>query len=315
MSTPMNPLLQDAGALRQAWAELLEQHHHVHGPEAAQMLNVPEAAMVASRLGHGATQLDASLTALLCDAEQPVSQWGKVLVAVRNGLGVSLCVQTLTTAQSNAGVVHLFGDGFSAVLMNAGIGSVYLLDNEDAHGHTVSLNWFDGAGDVIGRLFLMAKSGRELALPHLLRFAIPAPGDHAFWQPSEKRAPHPPSSTDSRSLTCVGEGSRAAELTVKAVLACANGGAMRISMSGIGASQHYRGQILKTSQAGGGVHASAGACKLHIQPKQTQSVFLSDWPLQGGKSLLGLRINDIGGGALDLVPEIGGEQWLKEVLS
>ena len=38
-----SPLLGDPAALRTAWADLLQQHHHLHGPDAARRLGVPEA--------------------------------------------------------------------------------------------------------------------------------------------------------------------------------------------------------------------------------------------------------------------------------
>ena len=311
----MNPLLSDAKALRLAWDALLQSHPHAHGPQAAAMLGVPEAAMVASRQGHGATALNASLIDLLCHAAVPVSAWGKTLVAVRNGLGVSLAIQNISSVGIAGDRVELWGPGYRAALSQQGVASLYLLINEDSHGHTVSLNWFDGKGDVIGRLFLMAKSGREVALPHVLQFAIPVPANDAFWQANHCELPLHVACADVSTLPLVSHGLDAAQLMTRAVLACASAGDMHVGVHGLGASQHYIGPLTKTSEAGGGVHASDAGCKLHLMPRAAHTISRCEWRMADGRQHAGLRILDSDGGALDLAPVSNGQTWLEEVFA
>jgi hypothetical protein len=311
----MNILLNDANALREAWNALLVSHPHTHGPQAAAMLGVPEAAMVASRQGFGATALNASLAELLCHKAVPVSAWGKTLVAVRNGLGVSLAVQKIESARADCDAVELAGTGYLARLGQQGIASMYLLINEDSHGHTVSLNWFDGKGDVIGRLFLMAKSGREVALPHLLQFAVATPTNDAFWRAEATASPASMACTDVAVLHGEAFGHQASALMSRAVLACATAGDMHVGVHGLGASQHYVGPLGKTSEAGGGVHASDAGCKLHLMPRAASGVSRCVWTTPDGQALPGLRVVDAAGGALDLAPVNHGQKWLDEVFS
>lgn len=68
--------LSNPDALRVAWADLVAQHPHLHGPEVALRLGVPEAAMIAARIGHGAVELVPDLSAVLACGRAPVMRVG-----------------------------------------------------------------------------------------------------------------------------------------------------------------------------------------------------------------------------------------------
>jgi hypothetical protein len=98
-------LLAHPDALRLAWADLVAGNAHLHGPEVAQRLGVPEAAMLAARIGHGATELVPDLAALL----RPCGQWGKLLLAC--GFG-----QTVAAASVDYLPVSAFGTNTSLTI-------------------------------------------------------------------------------------------------------------------------------------------------------------------------------------------------------
>lgn len=262
-STLGDDLLTNPAALRQAWANLLVQNHHLHGPEVAARLGVPEAAMLAARIGHGALELVPDLAALLA----PCGQWGKVLLAARNRLGVALMVMDDPDVQVQNSVVHLQTVRHLGVVSTLGIDRCYLFEEHDHHGHTVSLNWFDGRGDVIGRLFLMSKSGRELALPGLHALALPH--QNPLWQPGEAM---PSAVVLSGAVIASGNetavwatGADTPAAAEQVVMACAAATDMTVVLHGAGMAVRYSGPLAKTMRTPGAVHASDAACKLHLR--------------------------------------------------
>lgn len=260
----MNALLNDPAALHAAWRQALQAHPHLHGPEAAARLGVPEAALLASATGHGNLRLAGGLGEVLA----PVADWGRVLVATRNRLGVKLDVLGQAALGVEAdGSLRLHDAQHEILLAVDGIASLHLFEEHDHHGHTLSLNWFDAHGEVIGRLFLMSKSGREQALPHLQGFALAL--QVRDWRPGEM-AP-PPLMTWALDAAPGGPlPGRAAHWAAAAIRACDSVPRMRLSLAGPGARSRYEGPLNKCSSTPPAVHATDLLCKLHARTAPAQ---------------------------------------------
>jgi hypothetical protein len=264
-------LLADPPRLYARWRALLAEYHHLHGPEAAALLGVPEAALLASATGRG----NRSLAGSLADILAPVAGWGRVLLAARNGLGVHLNVMAQARIEAVAGG----------------------LEENDAHGRTLSLNWFDAAGHAIGRLFLMSKDGRDVAVPHLAYFHQAQPTDR--WAPGA--AEMPPlvlleSAHGWRELTQPMQGTvpdRSAWATA-AILCCDHAGGMELGMAGPGVAAVYRGLLGKVSHTPPAAHATDLLCKLHARPGAATAVHAF------GEH--GLSVRSADGGELRLQP-------------
>jgi|YNPMSStandDraft_2_1061718.scaffolds.fasta_scaffold10462_1 putative heme degradation protein len=134
-------LLADPPRLYSRWRALLAEHRHLHGPEAAALLGVPEAALLASATGKGNTPLAGSLTDILA----PVASWGRVLLAARNALGVHLNVMGRAHLELTAAEIVLHDEQHEIRLATTGIARIDLFEENDAHGRTLSLNWFDSS--------------------------------------------------------------------------------------------------------------------------------------------------------------------------
>jgi hypothetical protein len=254
----------DPSALRAAWTDLLSRSPHLHGPEAAARLGVPEADLLASRIGDGVEELAPDLPALLdgCDG------WGKLLVAVRNGLGVALSIIDGCRASAGADGVVLVADGV-AVRADASAASVavaYLFEDHDAHGHTVSVNWFDARGDVVGRVFLMSKSGRERALPRLRRLASPG-ASAAQRRARSQDAPRPPMQRGQAVLQASRRVERVEPSAVgeRAILDRSASSSWRVSIDGPGMALDYAGPLARSSHTPPAVHATDERIKLHLR--------------------------------------------------
>jgi hypothetical protein len=299
-------LLADPPRLYARWRRLLAEHHHLHGPEAAALLGVPEAALLASATGRG----NRPLVGTLADILAPVAGWGRVLLAARNALGVHLNVMAQASVEVHADGLQLLGERHHARLACRGIARIDLFEENDAHGRTLSLNWFDSAGHAIGRLFLMSKDGREVALPHLRQFEQAQPDDR--WRPGA--APPPPlllleRACDWRELGAPAQGPMpdATAWATAAILCCDHPGGMELGMAGPGVAAVYRGPLGKVSHTGPAAHATDLLCKLHARPGAATAV------LAHGEHGISLRSAD--GGELRLVPQ--GEaaaQWRSRVL-
>jgi putative heme degradation protein len=313
-------LLQDPAALRQAWAELVTAHPHLHGPEAAARLGVPEAALLAARLGHGAVELQPDLPALLA----PCGQWGKLLLAARNRLGVALLIMDDAQVSPTTAGLQLRTAQHVGEVAALGVHRCFFFEERDHHGHTFSLNWFDASGHVIGRLFLMSKSGREIALPHLMAHALPQATP--FWTPGAAVAlPLLPSAmpqgellpltgpqTEHPSAPLAADAQAIQTRAEAAVLHSADAPSMQLWFAGPGLAVRYQGPLAKVSRTAGAVHASDAACKLHL--RMAACVQMQQLQRQeGGQALVlsdgagGVLVLQAGPGAADSVAWLA--QW------
>lgn len=153
-------LLADPALLSQAWERLKASHHHLHAPEAARLLGVPEAALVASRLGQGALRLPADPARILASAHQ----WRRVLVALGTALGVHLSLDPVRLAEGEGNALRLVGPHLESVFDASRVAHVFwFVEVDDSHGRTRSLQMFDAAGEAMIKLFIFHKTAAAAA--------------------------------------------------------------------------------------------------------------------------------------------------------
>jgi len=156
--------LLGADLLLTDWNDLLARHAHIHPPEAARLLDVPEAALTACRIGSGAVRLKPVLPALL----KPIENWGRVLCAFSNASGVHMPLGDVTLSQEPTHVV-LEGDHMYAQIDDSAITDAYLLiDKDESHGNTRSIQFFDSSGAAVLKVFAFHKTKFVEAEQHLL---------------------------------------------------------------------------------------------------------------------------------------------------
>ena len=152
--------LSDPLKLRMDWDELRAARAHLHNPEAARILGVPEAALVASRLGAGAIRLPADPLQIL----SPISEWRRVLVAVHNALGVSLALGQVEDVAQVGDVIRLRGSHLDTSFSAASVANAFwFVEVDDNHGRTRSLQFSDAGGGDIIKVFLFHKTAAAAA--------------------------------------------------------------------------------------------------------------------------------------------------------
>lgn len=153
-------LLDDPRLLAEAWERLKASRHHLHAPEAARLLGVPEAALVASRLGQGALRLPADPALILASAHQ----WRRVLVALGSALGVHLSLDPVRLEGGAGATLRLVGPHLESAFDASRVAHVFwFVDVDDSHGRTRSLQMFDAAGEAVIKLFIFHKTAAAAA--------------------------------------------------------------------------------------------------------------------------------------------------------
>ncbi|MDW8312416.1 MAG: ChuX/HutX family heme-like substrate-binding protein [Burkholderiales bacterium] len=256
-ASPLWPLTPEARsnpeAILAARDALVATGEHLHGPEIAARLGVPEAAVVAARLGRDAFELACDVPALLA----PMAAWSKCLLALRSAFGVALAIGRFRAPQMADGHLSIASEEHSASVHLAAADRAYLLEEHDMHGHSVSINIFDAAGDALLRVFLMSKEGREHALPHLQRHRLSA--QERRWQPRGQVDP-------SRGHSVAASDPAAADSLREALLALAAGSARQVLMHSATSALTSRFRATHTSDTPPTTHATSSALKLHLRP-------------------------------------------------
>ncbi len=164
--TTNNPRMEDPNLLLSDWEDLLTSHAHLHPPEAARMLGVPEAALPACRIGSGAVRLQPNLPALL----KPIQDWGRVLCAFSNAAGVHMPLGNVSLSVE-PDHIGLNGKHMQSQIDPAAIADAYLfVDREESHGNTKSIQFFGGNGETILKVFVFHKTKFAEAEKHLLTY-------------------------------------------------------------------------------------------------------------------------------------------------
>lgn len=162
----ITPSLHDPDQVLTAWQDLLTRQAHIHPPEAAKILSVPETALIASRIGSGAVRLKANISALL----SPIETWGRVLCAFSNRAGVHMPLGEVRASVNNQ-IVCLSGDHITAHIDASIIEDAYLFTEEDDnHGKTRSLQFFDGSGAPVVKIYIFHKAKFALNKDHFDAF-------------------------------------------------------------------------------------------------------------------------------------------------
>lgn len=146
--------LNDPDRLLTEWEALIAIRPGIHPPEAAGILGVSEAAFVASRIGTGATRLKADVAGLL----SKINEWGRVLCAFSNDLGVHMPLGEVN-ALINGPDLLIRGLHMRATIKTMTINEAYLFIEKDRqHGNTRSLQFFDDTGAPVLKVYIFHKA-------------------------------------------------------------------------------------------------------------------------------------------------------------
>lgn len=298
--------LDDPDLIHDRWRKALLANPHLHGPEAAALLGVPEAALLASATGRGNQPLSGSFADMLT----PIADWGRVLLACRNRLGVMLTILGSPRFDHRTPeFLHVRDGPIQSLLSTRGIDRIDLFQERDGHGTTLSLNWFDPDGQVIGRLFLMSKRGRAVATEFLMRFA--SPDTSRVWRQGVGAGPQMvlwPDRMEFRE-TPIASGDSAAAWARAVVLGCARSDPIRVDADGFGVASRYAGPLGKVSVTGPAVHATDLLCKLHTRPAKAAQIRSAEHP----DGRIALRVIDTDGAGLWVEPAADHERWMGEI--
>jgi hypothetical protein len=281
----MDALVSEDARLREQWDALRQTHAHLHPPDAARLIGVSESRLMQARSGgYGSHRLDGDVAARL----QQMAQWGRCLIAIRCGLGVALGFVEQPDVRCEGPWLQVNQGPLSIGLALDGIAETWLFEENDGHGHTISLNAFDARGDAVHRVFLMSKSQRE-------------PWVEA-WQsaPEQDRANSVGTLPDPDALP---DGPRVTHRVDELLLAGEDGEPRLLRMSGPGGELTFKGALGKRSASGGAVHASNVALRLHLRPAQQQLAWITQWQ---GCSGLGFAADPASGAVFLDWPASGG---------
>lgn len=303
--------LADPQALRQDWEILKASRPHLHNPEAARLLGVPEAALIASRLGAGAIRLPAAPLEILT----PISEWRRVLVAVHNALGVSLALGQVDDVRQIDDAVRLTGEHLHTEFSATAVANVFwFVEVDENHGRTRSLQFSDAAGQDVIKVFLFHKTAAAAAER---RFKALAEGiEQAAFKPVAAPDPARLFMPD-RELPGVVErlatqGPQAFRKVFERLGALK--AAVCIDTFAPRASQRFRGRVTHARMDEVMVHLHEPDIRMHLRPNVLQGVQvrrLDDRPVA-------VEFTDAGGLSLRLSAPDDGEafaEWAAQTLS
>lgn len=207
----MNPaqLIKNPEALLAAWQKLTEQHHHLHQPQAAALLGVPEASLVAALSGQGATLLEGDPADILA----AIAPLGKLLMAVSHHAGVLIGIAKPVRFERIGKHVLLFDQHSQLQVQADAIAHLYvLIEERGLHGRQRHLQAFDHQGRALfkllvlykqhaGNLAALAQRYRNPAQPRCLDLPLPDP---LSW-PAGALVDHQPLIDDLSSWACLAE--------------------------------------------------------------------------------------------------------------
>lgn len=141
--------------LKQEIKLLLEQNKHLHPPEIARRLGVPEACLLATAVGAEATRLVANPARILAD----IKNWGSVLCVFGNEIGSFMPLGHIDSIKLRGTTLYLRGDHLDAEIESSVITDAYLLiEKDEMHGNTRSLQFFDGEGNSVLKVYIFHKT-------------------------------------------------------------------------------------------------------------------------------------------------------------
>lgn len=255
-----------ADALLARWHALKATHAHLHDPDAARLLGVPEAALFTARVGRGTTELTPDLPSILAPAEA----WRRAFVVNRTAFGVAIHLLRAFQCRAAGTTLHIAAEEQSMVLDTARARRCFYVDDDGEHGRVIGLAWFDATGTCLGKLLLRSKIGQDEARPHILQHALPDQvADNPFHaQETVTSAADLHHGADSPGWTSV-EPATAERSYIDLVLRYAEQGSGGcLGFTGPGIHSTYTGVLTKTAQDLPWLHASSDDIKLHLRPVQ-----------------------------------------------
>ncbi len=152
-------------SLRTAW-DALKAQQPIRQRDAADLLGVSEAELLASRVGHGATRLAGDLRHVL----EAAPALGQVMALTRN----DGCVHEKIGVYENLGVDSMvgiaLGEDIDLRLFFTHWKHGFAVTEPGANGALQSLQFFDGAGQAVHKIFLKAGADRDAYVHLVSRF-------------------------------------------------------------------------------------------------------------------------------------------------
>ncbi|GIX32425.1 MAG: hypothetical protein KatS3mg125_0381 [Lysobacterales bacterium] len=199
-SAPIN-----AEWLRQRYAKLREEHEHLHLPQAAAMLKVPEEALIASRLdGFGAVRLRPEPEAVLA----ALTELGKLLIAVLHPAGVLIGIAPSLSLARESRLLCLEGPNLALRVDPHAVHRLYLLHEEHGpHGRERHVLAYDRLGERLWTVLVLYKRHAADFARLGERFRDPDQGWHGeFASEPPEAIPALPEEADDCSLEALKEG-------------------------------------------------------------------------------------------------------------
>ena len=168
------------------WRNLVRTHDHLHLPQIALHLGVPEAALVAARIGTGAVRLVPDLVRVL----EPITEWHRVLVVSSTGLGVLMPMDFVKETRVTGGELTLEGDALHARIDLGSVAEVYLFeDRETGPGHSKTIQAFNGLGLPVLKISLFHKPSFRAAKEWTA--ALAHESQSRMWKPAARLPKRP----------------------------------------------------------------------------------------------------------------------------
>ncbi|MDO6558498.1 ChuX/HutX family heme-like substrate-binding protein [Paraglaciecola chathamensis] len=151
-------LMHDPDALHEAIAALTSANPHMHPPQIALHLGVPEASLAACAISgepqSGAMRLKPKVNEIL----STINGWGSVLCVFANEGGVFMPLGNVVLTDVTDTHLALKGEHLTAQIASQAISDVYLVIQQDKmHGNTRSLQFFDENGAMVLKVFIFHK--------------------------------------------------------------------------------------------------------------------------------------------------------------
>lgn len=237
------------------WRALVATGAHVHLPQIAAHLQVPQAALLAARIGTGATRLQPDLVAVL----RPIKQWHRVLLVASSDLGVFMPMDHVAEFHEDSTGVTLSGEALSTRIDPSLIHELYIFeDSETGPGTSKSIQAFDGAGDPLLKVVMFHKPSFRAALDWTAGYTHP--DQSREWHPAPGTAhpgpmPEPPTGDVAVDPLHFAETLEAARV---------NGQALTVRARGPGLDLAWHGELTKVRRDGAMVHLHEHTLRAHL---------------------------------------------------
>jgi len=165
-------LSRNPDALRQAIQDVKANNAHIHPPQIALQLGVPEACLVACEIEQDeGAQTVYRLRNDVVNLLSPITQWGRLLIVFSNASGVFMPLKTVEKCEVADSRLCFHSEDFSAFIDYSVITDGYFVCLDDGvHGETRSLQFFDRFGAPVVKFYLFNQEKLSDAKRHFLTF-------------------------------------------------------------------------------------------------------------------------------------------------